>query len=134
MASKLNVEVVSPERRLFSAPADEVIAPGADGLFGVRPGHTAYLALLQPGVLSVTDAGTTKRFFVSGGFVDAGPERVRVLASAEPLETIDLAQAKKRFDAAKQKLEATSPSVPEYAKAQQQLVVETRRVEAVEKR
>ena len=44
----LKVEVVTPERRLVQVDADEVIAPGADGLFGVRPGHTAYLAVLRP--------------------------------------------------------------------------------------
>ena len=33
--AKLNVEIVTPERRLAQLTADEVIAPGSDGLFGV---------------------------------------------------------------------------------------------------
>src|SRR3954470_9062431 len=100
MATKLQVEVVSPDKRLLAAQADEVIAPGADGLFGVRAGHTPYLALLQPGPLTIIDsANGTKRFFVSGGFAEAGPTHVRVLAEgAEPLESIDVAQAKKRLE------------------------------------
>ena len=44
--AKLNVEIVTPERRLVQGTADEIIAPGAEGLFGVRPGHTPYLATL----------------------------------------------------------------------------------------
>jgi F-type H+-transporting ATPase subunit epsilon len=96
VAGKLKVEVVSPDRRLVSQDCDEVIAPGADGLFGVRAGHTPYLALLQPGPLTIVDGGAQKKFFVAGGFAEAGPEHVRVLAEgAEPLESIDVAAARR---------------------------------------
>ncbi len=136
MASKLQVEVVSPVKRLFAAQADEVIAPGADGLFGVRPGHTPYLALLQPGPLTIIDASNgTKRFFVSGGFAEAGPEHVRVLAeSAEPLESIDIPGARARLEDAKKKLDAISPTTPEFLKQQAVVNVEAHRVAAAEKR
>ena len=74
----LKVEVVTPERRLIQVDADEVIAPGADGLFGVRPGHTAYLAVLQPGMLTVKEGGgVEKRFFVAGGFCEVADDVVR---------------------------------------------------------
>jgi F-type H+-transporting ATPase subunit epsilon len=134
--AKLTVEVVSPDKKLLAAQADEVIAPGADGLFGVRAGHTPYLALLQPGPLTVVDsANGTKKYFVSGGFAEAGPEHVRVLAeSAEPLESIDLAAARKRLEDAKKKLDGISPTTPEYAAQQQLVKVESRRVDAAEKR
>ena len=133
--AKLQVEVVSPDKRLLAAQADEVIAPGADGLFGIRAGHTPYLALLQPGPLTIVDATNgVKKFFVSGGFAEAGPQHVRVLAEgAEPLESIDAAGARKRFEDAKKKLDGISPTTPEYA-AQQQLVrIESKRAEVAEK-
>jgi F-type H+-transporting ATPase subunit epsilon len=135
MAAKLKVEVVSPDRRLVAQEADEVIAPGADGLFGVRAGHTPYLALLQPGPLTIVDGGTQKKFFVSGGFAEAGPAHVRVLAErAEPLEAIDVAQAKKQLEAAQKKLDGISPTSPDYAPQQKLVRVEARRVEVSEKR
>src|SRR5581483_8313270 len=132
--AKLTVEVVSPDKKLLAAQADEVIAPGADGLFGVRAGHTPYLALLQPGPLTVVDsANGTKKFFVSGGFAEAGPQHVRVLAeSAEPIEGIDLAAARKRLEDAKKKLDGISPTTPEYAAQQQLVKVESRRVDVAE--
>jgi F-type H+-transporting ATPase subunit epsilon len=134
--AKLQVEVVSPDKRLLAAQADEVIAPGADGLFGIRAGHTPYLALLQPGPLTINDsANGTKRFFVSGGFAEAGPEHVRVLAEgAEPLESIDLAGARQRLEAAKKKLDGLSPTTPEYTSQLAVVKSETRRVELAEKR
>jgi len=135
MAGRLKVEVVSPDRRLVQQEADEVIAPGADGLFGVRAGHTPYLALLQPGPLTIIDGARTQKYFVSGGFAEAGPAHVRVLAEgAEALETIDLAAAKKRLDDAQKKLDAISPTSPEYAAQAQRVKIEARRIETAEKR
>jgi F-type H+-transporting ATPase subunit epsilon len=112
----LKVEVVTPERRLVQVDAEEVIAPGADGLFGVRPGHTAYLAVLQPGMLTVKEGGgVEKRFFVAGGFCEVADDVVRVLADvAEPLESIDVAAAQKAVTEAEAKLAELSPSLPAY--------------------
>ncbi len=103
--ARLNVEIVTPERRLLAVEADEVIAPGANGLFGVRPGHAAYLSVLQPGPLSVREGNNTTTYFVGGGFVEAGAERVRVLAeSAEIASAIDVEAARRRIAAAEEAL------------------------------
>lgn len=128
--AKLNVEIVTPERRLVQTQADEVIAPGAEGLFGVRPGHTPYLSVMQPGPLTVRDGATKNVFFVSGGFVEAGQSVVRVLAdAAEEQGSIDVAAAQKRIAEAEAKMknfEVTDPRAEE-----QRVVVrrEKRRIE-----
>lgn len=115
--AKLNVEIVTPERRLAQLSADEVIAPGADGLFGVRPGHTPYLSVMQPGPLTVREGAQQTVYFVAGGFVEAGPTAVRVLAdSAEVASTIDVAAAQKRMAEAEVRLkefEVTDPRADE---------------------
>ena len=59
--AKLNVDIVTPERRLVSTPADEVVAPAAEGLYGVRPGHTPFLSLLAPGPLTVREGSPPGR-------------------------------------------------------------------------
>ena len=132
--AKLNVEILTPERRLASLQADEVIAPGADGLFGVRPGHTPYLAVMQPGPLSVRDGATTTTYFVAGGFVEAGPGAVRVLAdSAELATAIDVAAANKRIAEAETRLKGFE--VTDARAAEQRLVIkrEQRRIEVARK-
>ena len=115
--AKLNVEIVTPERRVAQLAADEVIAPGAGGLFGVRPGHTPYLSVMQPGPLTVRDGASSTIYFVSGGFVEAGPDAVRVLAdSAEVASAIDVAAAHKRMAEAETRLkgfEVTDPRAEE---------------------
>lgn len=133
--ARLHVEVVTPERRLVQVEADEVIAPGDDGLFGVRPGHVAYLALLQPGLLTVKEGAREQRYFVAGGFCEVGDDAVRVLAdAAEPIEGIDLAEAKKRSVEAEAKLLEISPSLPAYAQQRDVARIAKVRLELASKR
>jgi F-type H+-transporting ATPase subunit epsilon len=103
--AKLNVEIVTPEKRILSVQADEVICPGYEGLFGVRPGHTPFLALVEPGALTLKEGTTQQTYFVAGGFVEVGNDKVVVLADqAEPVASIDVAAAKKRLAEAQDKL------------------------------
>ncbi|MBM4121397.1 MAG: F0F1 ATP synthase subunit epsilon, partial [Nitrospira sp.] len=51
MAGKLLLEVVTPDKLLLSKQVDEVIAPGAEGEFGVLPGHCHFLSTLRIGEL-----------------------------------------------------------------------------------
>ncbi|MEC4688292.1 MAG: F0F1 ATP synthase subunit epsilon, partial [Nitrospirota bacterium] len=51
MPGQLLLEVVTPDRLLFSQQVDEVIAPGTDGEFGVLPGHCHFLSTLRIGEL-----------------------------------------------------------------------------------
>ncbi|MBL9039098.1 MAG: ATP synthase F1 subunit epsilon [Archangium sp.] len=128
--AKLNVEIVTPERRLAQSSADEVIAPGADGLFGVRPGHTPYLAALQPGPLTLRDGAATTIYFVAGGFVEAGPQLVRVLAdSAELQKDIDVEAAKKRLAEAEAAVKSLPLNDPKLVEQNSRIAIEKKRLE-----
>ncbi len=128
--AKLNVEIVTPERRLAQLEADEVIAPGAEGLFGVRPGHTPYLSVLQAGPLTIRDAGKQSVYFVTGGFAEAGPSVVRILAdAAEAKEDIDVEAARKRISDAQGKLQQLESTAPGAEELRQLIVRENRRIE-----
>lgn len=87
MADKLNFALVSPEREVFHGEVDHVVAPGAEGEFGVLPGHAPFMSTLKAGALKVIDGGEVRRIFVNGGFADVTPEGLTVLAE----EAIDLA-------------------------------------------
>ncbi len=103
--AKLKVEIVTPEKRVLSVQADEVIVPGARGLFGVRPGHTPFLSLMEPGPLTLREGGASQVYFVAGGFVEVGDDKVMVLADqAEPATEIDVEAARKRMQEAQERL------------------------------
>jgi F-type H+-transporting ATPase subunit epsilon len=132
--ARLHVEIVTPERRLAQLEADEVIAPGADGLFGVRPGHAPFLALMQPGPLSVRDARVTTHFFVAGGFVEVGGSTVRVLAdAAEAVRDIDVAAAQARLADCEARLKQLAPTDARTPELQQSARREAKRLEAAAK-
>ena len=108
--AKLKVEIVTPEKRVLSVQADEAIVPGARGLFGVRPGHTPFLSLMEPGWMTLKDGATSQRFYLAGGFVEVANDNVRILADqAETEAEVDLEAARKRLEAAQATLKGMSP-------------------------
>jgi F-type H+-transporting ATPase subunit epsilon len=127
--AKLNVEIVTPERRVAVLTADEVVAPAAEGLYGVLPGHSAFLSVLSAGPLTVRSDGKTEGWFVAGGFFEVSEDTVRVLAdSAEPLASLDAAQASTRLQEAEQRLSALPAADPGLAAAADAVQVERSRL------
>ena len=95
MAEQLQLDVVTPDRRVLQAPVDMVTVPGLGGELGILPGHTPLISQLQTGVLSYTREGRTFQLHVSGGFVEVNEDRISVLAEiAELPEEIDAARAR----------------------------------------
>lgn len=107
MAGNIRLEVVTPQKSVVSEDAQIVIAPGILGEFGVLIGHTPFLSTLKTGVLRYNDAGGTERcVFVSGGFAEALPDKVTVLAeSAERRRDIDVERARSALQRAQQRLD-----------------------------
>ncbi len=108
MADNIMLEVVTPEKVVLSEQVQIVASPGSLGEFGVLVGHTPFLTTLKTGILRYTDAQGTERYvFVSGGFAEALPDRVTVLAeSAEKRDEIDLERAKAAMERAEKRLAA----------------------------
>lgn len=107
--AKLTVEIVTPEKRILSVQADEAIVPGGKGLFGVRPGHTPFLTLMEPGPLTLIDGGRREYYFVAGGFAEVSNDKVLVLADvAEPVTGIDVEAARKRMQEAQERMKGMS--------------------------
>ena len=80
MAEKIQLEVVTPERRVLAEPVDMVTVPGLDGELGILPGHTSLVSELQTGVLTYVQDGKSSSLQVSGGFVEVRDDQVSVLA------------------------------------------------------
>lgn len=105
MAGTFKFELVSPERVLLSANAEQAILPGAEGIFTVLVGHAPVVSTLLPGVARITLADGIKRIFVRGGFAEVGPEHVTVLAErAFITDEVDPRQIEAELDAAQKSL------------------------------
>jgi F-type H+-transporting ATPase subunit epsilon len=122
MADRIQLDVITPERRLLSEAVDFVTVPGLSGELGILPGHTPLISELQTGVLSYTQGGTSRRMLVSGGFVEVGADRVSVLADlAEFPEEIDAARARIEREQAERSLGSFSGTPEEFNEARTQL-------------
>jgi F-type H+-transporting ATPase subunit epsilon len=136
--AKLTVEIVTPEKRILSVQADEAIVPGAEGLFGVRPGHTPFLSLIDAGILSLkgeTGSAAGGTYFVAGGFVEVSNDKVLVLADvAEPVSGIDVDAARRRAQEASERLKSLSTDDARFAIEQAVVRRETARVSAASSR
>jgi F-type H+-transporting ATPase subunit epsilon len=80
MADTFEIEIATPEKLVVKQAAETAQIPGKDGYMGILPGHAALLSELGQGVLSITLAGRTDDYNITGGYVEVRDNHVRVLA------------------------------------------------------
>jgi F-type H+-transporting ATPase subunit epsilon len=115
MAGPLQLQIVTPERRVVGSEADSVELPGSEGYLGILPGHTALVTLLKTGVLSYRRGGSREAYAISAGLAEVADDKVSVLAdSAQAASDIDAAAAERdRAEAEKQMATASADTLPE---------------------
>ena len=82
MADKIQLDIVTPEKVVYSETADMVTAPGTLGEFGILPGHAAFITTLDQGKIVIRKDGQEVRITVSGGFAEVVDDKVIILADA----------------------------------------------------
>jgi F-type H+-transporting ATPase subunit epsilon len=80
MAGTLQFDLVSPERRLASLQATEVMIPGADGDMTAMEGHAPTITALRTGTLRVVGPAGVTSYVVTGGFAEINATGISVLA------------------------------------------------------
>ncbi|MDQ1372699.1 MAG: F-type H+-transporting ATPase subunit epsilon [Actinomycetota bacterium] len=98
----MHVEVVSPERILWSGEAEMVIARTTDGEIAFLTGHAPFIGALVIGAVRVAEPGGHQTAIaVHGGFVEVSHDRVTILSDVAELSAdIDAARARAARDAA----------------------------------
>jgi F-type H+-transporting ATPase subunit epsilon len=118
MASTIRLELVTPERLVLSEDVDEVVLPGYEGEFGVLPGHTQFLAILNIGIMWYRKGSAVTRVALGGGFAEVTHDRVVVMAdTAERADEIDVERAQRARDRAEARLKELSMDDETYIKA-----------------
>ena len=136
MADNIRLEVVTPEKSVVSEEVKIVMAPGELGEFGVLSGHTPFMTSLRLGSVRFEDSSGTERFvFVSGGFAEALPDRVTILAdSAERRKDIDIERAKAAMRRAEERLAKEGDDNIDFTRARAALMRAIQRVRLAETR
>ncbi len=121
---KVSFELASPEALLVSAAVDMVVVPGAEGDFGVLPGHAPFISTVRAGVIDVYDGDKIdQRIFVADGFAEVNERGCIVLSSeAYPVDELDRGEVEERLKAAQDEL-ADADSDDERDKAEAEIAV-----------
>lgn len=78
----LQLDIVTPEKKIFSDTVDNVYLPGADGEMGILPMHAGLVAALQPGELRYLHNGKVETFAIGSGFAEVTQTKVIVLTDS----------------------------------------------------
>ncbi len=115
---RLQCVVVTPERTLFDELVDFVALPLYDGELGVLPGRTPLIGRLGFGELRTRSGGTTKIYFVDGGFAQIRDDVVTVLTNrAVPAADVDPSAASHELEQAQTRHATTEYDQDEKARA-----------------
>ena len=111
----LNLEIITPEQTVVKEEVDMVEAKGANGEFGILPGHTQFLTTLEIGEIRYMKDGVTTYLSASNGFAEVVEDKVvMLLDTAEPAEEIDIERAKRAMERAEAALKTISFDHAEY--------------------
>lgn len=104
----MQLQLITPEKTLFSAEAHMVIVPGVEGDFGVLQGHAPFISALRPGVIQIdTGDGAKRKIAVLGGFAEVVPDRCTILAeTAIDCSSLSANDVEARLDEAHAALQA----------------------------
>ncbi len=114
MMDSLFLEIITPERQFYIGPAEELVIPSIDGLYGIQPGHEPAVTAMEPGELRYRVNGQWHTAAIGQGFVEIMPERAIVLVStAEKPDEIDAKRAQQAKERAEERIRQQK-SVEEY--------------------
>lgn len=105
---KIQLDVVTPQKLLYSEKVALLEAPAIDGLIGILPQHAPLVTAVKIGVVRVVKikGGEEIQIAVSEGFMEVRPDRVNlVVRTAELPEEIDIERAEAAKERAEEKLE-----------------------------
>ena len=124
MPAKLKLLVVTAEKKVVDAEADDVTLPGEMGYLGILPGHASLITLLKTGVVSYRNGAEGEAFALDGGFAEVSNDVVTVLAGvAERRAEIDAAAADLEKTKAEEEMKTASFETLDAARARAELAV-----------
>lgn len=108
----LHLEIVTPEKLIFSEEVDMVVVPGAEGELGILPHHIALFTKIKPGELKIKKTNKEEYLAITGGFLDvSGTGNVTILADyavkSEEIEIKRAEEAKKKAEEAMKEKKGT---------------------------
>jgi F-type H+-transporting ATPase subunit epsilon len=134
LPDKIHLEVVTPEKQIFSGMVDSAKVPCKTGYMGILPGHAPFLGELGIGEISFSIGDREDCLFCCWGFIEVLPDRIVILAqTAELASDIDVKRAEESKSRAEKFLSSKDSSV-DFGRAELALLRAISRLNAVKHR
>lgn len=76
----MKLDILTPDKNLFSGEAKAVQLPGADGKLGILENHAPLITTLGKGIIKVTTEKGVETFEVNGGVAEVQNNKLIILA------------------------------------------------------
>lgn len=107
----LTVRVITPDKTVWDATAEEVILPSTTGQLGILSGHAPLLTALDTGVMRVRPGKDWEAIALFGGFAEIEENEVTVLVNgAEKGANIDKEAARTKLEEAQSRFNQSEGS------------------------
>jgi len=95
----LNVRVITPDKVVWDASADELILPSSTGQLGILTDHAPLLTALDIGVMRLKTDGNWTSIVLMEGFAEVEDNKITILSNgAEEWSTIDPSTAQSELE------------------------------------
>src|SRR5438876_5604633 len=107
----LHLEIVTPDKTIYTGDVKSFTAPGVEGSFQILPRHAPFISTIQPGKVKIVPKdGNEIILAASGGVVEVHQNKITFLAEAvERKEEIDVHRAQEAFERAEKRIAAKEP-------------------------
>ena len=92
MEKNFNIEIISPEKILFSEKVNSVTIPSFEGEMTILANHISLITFLRPGIIEINGSKKVK-YFIEDGTVEFSNNNLVILSSTI-IETINLTKDK----------------------------------------
>lgn len=128
--SQFNLEIVTPERKLFEGEVEMVIARSVTGDIAVLKNHVPLVTPLEISLLTIKTNGDTRKASISSGYMEVTKDKTTIIVdAAEWPDEIDLERAKKARERAEKRLKAAADT--DVGRAEMALRRAINRIEAI---
>lgn len=98
----MQLEIVTPEKIIYSGEVDEIIINTADGEIAILPHHVNLMTKVLPGEMTLKTGSKTQHMAITGGFLEVSNNKITLLADyavqAEEIQVNKALEAQKRAE------------------------------------
>jgi len=82
MSDKFNLEIITPDQRLFNSEVEQVIIPAFEGIMTILKDHISLITFLRPGFIEVESDNKEEKFYIEDGTVEFFNNKLLILSSS----------------------------------------------------